>query len=551
MNFATENTESSNLVMASHENSYPSTSPSLVENEVEYVIASYLVKDVAFVRQVLEYGVKEDWFLNVSLRHFFFICKQLYNKHKVILTKKHWLEKVAINPDIVPNERWRYESFYDDLLTCDYEADDLPTKLEQFRNSVVVYKNSQILKSYANEIEQYGPVEAHERMLKRLQGIEIAVDAQRKYYLSDMEAEGGDIALEDANNRVDNPQLYAGYKTGFESIDSIFNGFQKGTLTLIFGLSSSGKTTFVRTLSMNMKKSHEANILVISLEERRLQFFRKVACAELGISLKRWMRGELSEEEIVQVEVWNNQQKNVAANRSEYKVGWLKVLQIPAKQYNMQEIDSIIDKELGDQKIDVIVLDHIGLLKPIRQIGDKINVEFGDSSKYFREMAERRNAVAILLAQAGRNAVKVHKGKREEDLQIENVENSNQPFQDSENVFGIRRAITDKEVAVVTLLKQRDGEGQFNFNLRYDKDRCTYYDMPEMIGGSMTMDSTMKFDIANPPQPPVPPVDISPTSPYGIFIGQSDNTNHGNDVPMVMGVPDALEDILHNSSLGN
>jgi replicative DNA helicase len=221
---------------------------------------------------------------------------------------------------------------------------------------------------------------------------------------------------------------------------------------------------------------------VISLEERRQQYIRKFVCAEEEVSLKKWMRGELNPEELERIKNWKDKSKKKALNRQENNSGWIKIFQVPAKEFSIQEIDNMIDKELGEEKIDVIIIDHLGLLKPIAKLGDKTYMEFGDTSKYIREMAARRNAVSLLLAQAGRSAIRIYKNKREVELNIENVESSNQPFQDSDTVFGISR---DKDpgtnLAVVQILKQRDGEGDHSIKLLYDKEYCRYSDFDEMI----------------------------------------------------------------------
>jgi replicative DNA helicase len=451
-----------------------------VENKLELIILSYVIKDTKFLQQIIDFGAQPDWFTNESLRIFYEMALNHYRKHRVIITKNYWVQKVAVLTQNDASVRGFYESFYDNLRSFQYTDEDLPEHLERWRVDVGRFKISQSFKKYAGEVESYGYDKAVESLIRNVTSAKGSDQKDKQYYISDLETDGCELVLEDAIKRKENPEGSRGFLTGYREIDVRFNGFDRGKVAMIMGLTSSGKTTFARNIAWNIKCRYHVRVLCISCEESRLDYLKKVACTELKLSLKQFLRGELSDEDMQRLRDWGQKFRRLreemeADNTTE---SWFRVLEVPARKYNLYEIDQIIEKEFPDG-VDVVVLDQLSLVAPIVSRGEQIFAEMGDSSKVFREMAKRRNFAGIMLAQAGRSAVKKNKNERWVELNIEDVEGSNQPMQDMDAAFGIRRDLQLSNITHIKLLKQREGEVNIEFRLLFDADRCRFDDIEE------------------------------------------------------------------------
>ena len=86
-----------------------------------------------------------------------------------------------------------------------------------------------------------------------------------------------------------------GLSTGFQSIDSLLGGMRGGTLTVLAGRPSMGKSTLALNIADNISKTK--NVLFYSLEMQQVQLMMKMVACETEINLNKVDRNELSESE--------------------------------------------------------------------------------------------------------------------------------------------------------------------------------------------------------------------------------------------------------------
>lgn len=89
-----------------------------------------------------------------------------------------------------------------------------------------------------------------------------------------------------------------GFKTGYRYLDDAINGFENGTYTIVGASTSTGKTTYIINLIMNLLKNHnDASIAFFTLEMTIPQLIHKLIGAYINVAPKRVKNGDLTDEE--------------------------------------------------------------------------------------------------------------------------------------------------------------------------------------------------------------------------------------------------------------
>lgn len=443
------------------------------ENEIEMIMLSFMVKDEKYIKTLLESGVDSKWFFNKELKAFFQKVMYFYNTHKILFSKKLFLEQIEAKYIIKKIENpiiSQYEQFYDDLLSYDFTDDDFVIKLKEWREYVVQQRIKKAFKDYSDKINSGETViGGYESLSKEIISLGSTLTSDKTYRIASLGKDAKKV-FEDFYNRKENPELFCGYTTGFDALDERFSGIEKGKMTVIMGMSSSGKTTLARNITRHIQKKHNARICVISCEESNLDYMAKIVCAELNISLKTGKGGSLNDKQLEDIlEIAEKFAEEDRINGSCYEI-----IEVDARKYTIEELESIIESEYGKQYFDVVLLDHLSLVKASANKSDSEHIELGDVAKFFRNMAKRHNFAGILIAQANRNSAKFVRGKREVDMYLENIEGSNKPGQDTDKAIAVRLRSDDPTIAVVRVVKDREGERDYDIELANSLHYCKF-----------------------------------------------------------------------------
>ena len=443
------------------------------ESEIEMIMLSFLIKDIKYVKTIVEYGVDSKWFFNKELRTFFQKIMYFYNSHRVLLSKKLFLEQVEARHIIKKIENpmlFQYEQFYDDLLSYDFTEYDFKIKFDEWREYVIKQRIRKAFQNYSSNINSGETIiNGYETLKKEISNLESTFEEGSNIRRASLGKDSSKV-FEDFYNRKVNPELFCGYTTGFDALDERFSGIEKGKMVVIMGMSSSGKTTLARNITRHIQKKHNARICVISCEESKLDYMSKIVCAELNINHKNAKDGLLNEEQLHDI---LNKSKEL---EEEEKVNGscYEILEVDAKKKTIHELESFMESEFGKQYFDVVLLDHLSLVKASNKSSDKEYIELGDVAKFFRDMAKRHNFAGILLAQANRNSAKFVRGKREVDIYLENIEGSNKVGQDTDKAIAVRLRADDHTIAILRVVKDRDGERDYDIEISANLQFCKF-----------------------------------------------------------------------------
>ncbi len=88
-----------------------------------------------------------------------------------------------------------------------------------------------------------------------------------------------------------------GIPSGFNDLDALLGGFQKGDLIIAAGRPGMGKTSFLLSLALNAVRRSHQKVAIFSMEMSRDQIIQRFVASETGIDTQRLRLGRLTEEE--------------------------------------------------------------------------------------------------------------------------------------------------------------------------------------------------------------------------------------------------------------
>ena len=186
------------------------------------------------------------------------------------------------------------------------------------------------------------------------------------------------------------------YSTGvpvsFYDLDAMTQGLQRGSLVVIAGRPSMGKTSFAMNLAQNVAKKNKLPVCYFSLEQSREQMSYRFLSMELGIESGRLRTGRLHQDE------WGLLGREMK-DLDEMPIficdkGSIKVKEIFSKSRKIKE-----KKGLG--KLGLIIVDYIQMMdSPNKKSRDK---ELSKIVLDLKEMAKALEVPVVLMSQLSRD----------------------------------------------------------------------------------------------------------------------------------------------------
>ena len=189
------------------------------------------------------------------------------------------------------------------------------------------------------------------------------------------------------------------YSTGvpvsFYDLDAMTQGLQRGSLVVIAGRPSMGKTSFAMNLAQNVAKKNKLPVCYFSLEQSREQMSYRFLSMELGIESGRLRTGRLHQDE------WGLLGREMK-DLDEMPIficdkGSIKVKEIFSKSRKIKE-----KKGLGE--LGLIIVDYIQMMdSPNKKSRDK---ELSKIVLDLKEMAKALDVPVVLMSQLSRDVEK-------------------------------------------------------------------------------------------------------------------------------------------------
>ena len=236
-----------------------------------------------------------------------------------------------------------------------------------------------------------------------------------------------------------------GLSTGFDSIDSLLGGMRGGTLTVMAGRPSMGKSTLALNIANNMATRNK-NVLFYSLEMQQVQLMMKIVASETDINLNKVDNNTLSEDE-------NNRWYKALA-----KAGDKTMTILDRGNIAVRDIVSKARQIHGQTGIDCIVIDYLQIMKydKNREIS-----ELGNITRELKYLSKELDIPIILLSQLSRG-VEQRENKRP---LMSDLRSSGEIEQDADCIIMVYRdeyynkeESEDRGMAEIIVAKNRMGQ---------------------------------------------------------------------------------------------
>lgn len=242
--------------------------------------------------------------------------------------------------------------------------------------------------------------------------------------------------------RVDQGEdLFDGVRSYYPKLDHLIGGFAKGTNNIIGARSSSGKTTFLSNLFLNIhENAPHVRMGFFSLEMRKSRIMEKIICSMGGINFKNLQERHLSP---IDYENLINAEKRIKN---------MNLTIFDRSGININEFKSQIRKESIKNGLDIIFLDYLSIVQAYNKTGNK-HQEIDQVSKGLQSIALELNIPIVTLSQLNRNIY----GRPDKTPVLSDLRESGSIEEDADLVMLLHRPIhyvmaNDKKIEDVTQL---------------------------------------------------------------------------------------------------
>ncbi|QDY27298.1 replicative DNA helicase [Clostridium botulinum] len=235
-----------------------------------------------------------------------------------------------------------------------------------------------------------------------------------------------------------------GMKTGLKSLDKATNGLKRGELIVIAGRPSMGKTCLALNIGSNMGKK----VGLFELEMGKEDLGMRRLAAKTLINGYKLQQGKMNDKEWARL--------STRANEMAYKNN---VFTDTSSCLTMLEIKSKCKKIKIKYGLDVVIIDHIGLIEPSNKNESKNN-QISEITRQAKIIAKDLDVAVICLSQLSR-APETRTDKRPI---LSDLRDSGSIEQDADLIMFVYRdeyydnETEDKGIMEVIIGKQRNGK---------------------------------------------------------------------------------------------
>lgn len=239
----------------------------------------------------------------------------------------------------------------------------------------------------------------------------------------------------DLEKKYNNQSDYSLY-TGLYDLDDMTCGLHNQELTIIGARPGVGKTTLALQIAENISRK-DKNILFLSLEMSDTQIIQKMIARIGNVQSYRMRRGTLEDSDWERI-------ANTAEELSKLKFNTNSNIR------NIQELEVLARKLKNKDKLDLLIIDYIQLLRNKEKFSSR-EQEVADISRRLKLLSLELDIPIIALCQLNRNASNSEPG-------LADLRESGSLEQDADNIIFLYKEDSESDEITLKLAKQRAGQ---------------------------------------------------------------------------------------------
>ncbi len=413
--------------------------------EAERLILGVILLDNAILNQAAERLKPEDFFLPSHRR--------IYERMLYLYEQGRGIDPVTLQEEL------RRAGELDQVGGAAYIAslfDGVP-RFSNIENYTYIVKGKSVMRRLIHAANQVMTMalddeDEPEEVLDKAEQLILSIAEDRIKQGFTPLAEVAEQQLKHIEEIAGREQLITGIATGFNDLDYMTSGLQRGELIIVAGRPSMGKTAFCLNIAQNaaLRAQHhgeKAVVGVFSLEMSKEQLVNRMLCSQARIDAHRLRSGMLAKED------WRKLALAVG-ELSEARIflddsPGMGVLEMRAKARRLK----------NEQKaLDLIVIDYMQLMSGRGRVESR-QQEVSQISRELKMLAKELNVPLVALSQLSR-APEARTGSRP---QLSDLRESGSIEQDADVVMFIYREEyykpeTEKQnIAEIIIGKQRNG----------------------------------------------------------------------------------------------
>jgi replicative DNA helicase len=440
-------------------------------HDVEKYIISCLTHDDCY-KIIKEKEVSPAYFSPGSLRELYRLSIEYRDAYDAPLTPEVLLEEIShlsYNKETVAS----LHATFKDAVSEDVDANNVAYYCDTLRDFLA----GDVLKSSFQKAIDVTKGDGSKKNLKALEELQSNIAKHRSlleadtvvkvYDIEDMEV----ILKERMIERKLSPEKFRGIKTGIKEVDVAFGaGLNAGELTLFMAEPGGGKTTTMLSVANAIWRNSKKNVVYFTLEMEAAQIALKHLSADAVTSFDRLESADLTATNKKSVQRAFEERKKLSRDAKFKYVDMASSGKIKASV-----LEAAIKDLIPYMKIDVIVVDYLGLLKYDLDCGSDSTEQWaqaGDVCKFLRGIGKKYGFSTISAVQLKRDAIsRIRKKKDSEiDFGADDAAESNQISADADRIFALM--IDKKNTRYIRMFTAKNRYGRKNYE-------CSLYFDPE------------------------------------------------------------------------